>query len=42
MGTNLFGYSYIAAGVVASVICALFLFKTIHKADRLILARYTT
>ena len=41
-GANLFGMSYLVAGVVASGICALFLFKTVRRADRLILARYTS
>ncbi len=41
-GRGLFGLSYLAAGIVSSVICALYLFKIIYKADRLILARYTT
>jgi uncharacterized membrane protein len=41
-GTDLFGFSYLAAGIVASAFCAAYLFRTIHKADRLILARYTT
>jgi len=41
-GTELYGLSYLAAGLVASVICALFLFRTVNRADRLVLARYTT
>jgi uncharacterized membrane protein len=41
-GTRFFGLSYLGAGITASLICALFLFKAVRKADRLILARYTT
>ena len=41
-GTGFFGLSYLGAGIAASLICALFLFKAVRKADRLILARYTT
>ena len=41
-GAGLFGLSYLAAGIVASGICAVFLFKTVRRADRLILARYTS
>jgi len=41
-GKEFFGLSYLAAGIVSSMICALYLFKIVHKADRLVLARYTT
>jgi uncharacterized membrane protein len=41
-GTGFFGLSYLAAGIVSSVICATYLFKIVHRADRLVLARYTT
>jgi uncharacterized membrane protein len=41
-GSGLFGLSYLAAGIVASLICALQLFSAVRRADRLILARYTT
>jgi uncharacterized membrane protein len=41
-GTGFFGLSYLAAGAVSSLICALYLFRIVHKADRLVLARYTT
>ncbi len=36
-----FGLSYLAAGIVASLLCTAFLLTTVRKADRLILARYT-
>jgi uncharacterized membrane protein len=39
---ELLGLSYLAAGMVSTVICALYLFRIVHKADRLVLARYTT
>jgi uncharacterized membrane protein len=42
LGTEFFGLSYLAAGIVSSVICAVYLFKIVHKADRLVLIRYTT
>jgi uncharacterized membrane protein len=42
LGTGFYGLSYLAAGGVASAICALFLFRIVGKADRLVLARYTT
>ena len=41
-GSSLFGLSYLAGGIVSSLICAMYLFKTVHRADRLVLARYTT
>ena len=40
--TKFFGSSYLAAGIVSSTICALYLFKVVRRADRLVLARYTT
>ena len=41
-GTGFYGLSYLGAGIAGSLICALFLFRAVDKADRLILARYTT
>jgi uncharacterized membrane protein len=41
-GKQLFGLSYLAAGMVSTLICALYLFRIVHKAHRLVLARYTT
>jgi uncharacterized membrane protein len=41
-GRVIYGSSYMAAGMVSSLICALYLFKIVRKADRLVLARYTT
>jgi uncharacterized membrane protein len=40
--TGFFGLSYLAAGMVSALICALYLFKIVQRADRLVLARYTT
>jgi uncharacterized membrane protein len=41
-GKQLFGSSYLAAGMVSAVICALYLFRIVQKADRLVLALYTS
>jgi uncharacterized membrane protein len=41
-GQGFYGFSYLAAGIVSSLICALYLFRIVHKADRLVLARYTS
>jgi uncharacterized membrane protein len=41
-GRGFFGLSYLAAGITASLLCALFLLRAVKKADRLVLARYTS